>query len=592
MNTMPYLIRLAWRGAPVFALTGLLSLLNWGYVIPSALIIRAIFDAITGEAVVGLNLWTLIVIWTVANWFHTIVVVPFDGVSAKFLQGLIEGTLQRNLLETVLQSRPKGSTIGAGDVLNRFRDDVEALVQPVIQLTLIFGVGVSGIVAIYIMATIDPVITLVALLPGALIFGFTKALGGRIDALRQRSREATGKVSSSLGEFLGAVQAVQVANAEERAVEHFQRLSARRRSTDLKEGILDGLLGSVNRSTVVITTAVILALAAPLMRSGSFTIGDFALFVTMIGGNYMAFVMEWLGDFLAALRRSRVSLKRLVSLIPESPPKTLVRGGSLHMWGPIPEQPYTTKTTEHRLESIGLVGVTYRHPESGRGIEDVNLHVPRGSFVVVTGRIGSGKTTLLEVLLGLLDASEGDIRLNGRSVADTWNSFVPPVSAYTPQAPWLFSDTLRTNILMGLDANERRLASAIHLGVMEEDVRALEHGLSTVVGPRGVRLSGGQVQRTAAARMFVREPELLVFDDLSSALDVETERKLWDRLFKLPEITALVVSYRRAAFRRADKIIVLREGRVEAEGKLDDLLRESEEMQRLWAGDVRASEES
>ena len=123
-----------------------------------------------------------------------------------------------------------------------------------------------------------------------------------------------------------------------------------------------------------------------------------------------------------------------------------------------------------------------------------------------------------------------------------------------------------------------------------KDVIALEHGLNTVVGPRGVRLSGGQVQRTAASRMFVREPELLVFDDLSSALDVETERRLWDRLFNLPEITALVVSYRRAAFRRADKILVLSEGRVVAEGELDDLLRESEEMQRLWAGDVRASE--
>ena len=456
-------------------------------------------------------------------------------------------------------------------------------------MTLILGIAGSGVVAIYIMATIDPLITAVALLPGVLIFGFTKALGGRIDALRQRSREATGQVSSSLGEFLGAVQAVQVANAEERAVEHFQRLSAQRRSADLKEGVLDALLGSVNRSTVVITTAVILALAAPLMRSGSFTIGDFALFVTMIGGNHMAFVMEWLGDFLAALRRSRVSLQRLVLLIPESPPKTLVRGGSLHMRGPIPEHPYPAKTNEHRLESIDLVGVSYKHPDSGRGIENVNLNLSRGSFVVVTGRIGSGKTTLLEVLLGLLDANEGDIRLNGRSVADRWNSFVPPVSAYTPQAPWLFSDTLRTNILMGVDANDRRLASAIHLGVMEEDVRALEHGLSTVVGPRGVRLSGGQVQRTAAARMFVREPELLVFDDLSSALDVETERKLWDRLFKLPEITALVVSYRRAAFRRADKIIVLREGLVEAEGKLDDLLRESQEMQRLWTGDVRES---
>jgi ATP-binding cassette subfamily B protein len=106
-----------------------------------------------------------------------------------------------------------------------------------------------------------------------------------------------------------------------------------------------------------------------------------------------------------------------------------------------------------------------------------------------------------------------------------------------------------------------------------------------MIGPRGVKLSGGQRQRTAAARMFVREPELLVFDDLSSALDVDTERRLWERLFARPGLTCLVVSHRRAALRRADQILVLRAGEIIDAGTLLELLARCSEMQELWQGD-------
>lgn len=265
--------------------------------------------------------------------------------------------------------------------------------------------------------------------------------------------------------------------------------------------------------------------------------------------------------------------------------------------------PYPKKRPDDRLERLEVHGLTYRFPGTDNGIENINLSLARGSFTVVTGRVGAGKTTLLRTVLGLLPRDTGTITWDGVDIDDAATCFVPQRSAYTPQVPRLFIEPLRDNILMGLPEQQVDLAGALRMGVLEQDVALLERGLDTVVGPRGVRLSGGQVQRAAAVRMFVRDPELLVFDDLSSALDIATERSLWERLEARrsgpPEgqggrantaepspLTCLVVSHRRAALRRADQIVVLKAGRVDAVGTLDELLPVNHELQRIWRGDV------
>jgi ABC-type multidrug transport system fused ATPase/permease subunit len=234
------------------------------------------------------------------------------------------------------------------------------------------------------------------------------------------------------------------------------------------------------------------------------------------------------------------------------------------------------------LRRLQVRNLTHWFPDGGEGLEGVDLVVERGSFTVVTGKIGSGKSTLVRALLGLVPA-EGEVLWNGKIVDDPASFFVPPRSAYTAQVPRLFSESLADNIALGQHAARERLREAVQLAVLDPDLERLELGVDTMVGARGVKLSGGQVQRSAAARMLATEAELLVFDDLSSALDVHTETELWQRLLAQREVTCIVVSHRRAALRRADQILVMDRGRVVDRGGLSDLLERSDLMRSLWA---------
>lgn len=464
-----------------------------------------------------------------------------------------------NVLAGILRGFGRfGLPVPPGDAISRFRDEPPTITLGSMDGTAdLVGRGLFALVGGAVMWNIDPVLTVAAFVPVLVASAVSDALGTRSARHAAAARESTGQLSAYLGDLVGATLAVRVAGAAPHVVRRLGEIGDTRRRLSVRDRLFAEAVNAMNVHLVHVGTGAVLLIGAGRIRSGAFSVGDFALFVVFL--DQLTYLPAEIGRVLTELKRTRVSIDRLHALMPGEPRGAVVAPAPIYVRGPLP--PVPPPPPAERLERLDVMGLTCIHPTSGRGVTDVTLSLERGSFTVVTGSVASGKTTLLHAMLGLLPRDTGEIRWNDATVGDPATFLVPPRAAFTPQVPRLFSETLRANLLLGRRADAAAVDAAVRAAVLDDDVTALDSGLDTTVGRRGVKLSGGQIQRAAAARMFLRDAELLVLDDLSSALDVDTEAELWRRLLaRRGEVTCLIVSHSPIALARADQVVVLANG--------------------------------
>jgi ATP-binding cassette subfamily B protein len=287
------------------------------------------------------------------------------------------------------------------------------------------------------------------------------------------------------------------------------------------------------------------------------TVGKIAEFVMYI--QMLTFPVSAIGWTASMTQRAATSQKRINEFLLTAP---LVKNDM--------------QSKSFRLQgNISFHDAGFIYPHTGiHAVTNFSLQIKKGEKIAIVGRTGSGKTTLAQLMLRMYDVQKGMISYDGVPVDKISLDDLRSQISYVPQDIFLFSDTIRNNILFGKkDASEQDVADAARDAGILEEIKQFPNGFDTIVGERGVTLSGGQKQRISIARALVRNPEIVIFDDCLSAVDGKTENEIISNLYSyLQDKTAIIITHRIFSLLRFDKIIVMEEGKIAEQGTHDELI--------------------
>ena len=446
-----------------------------------------------------------------------------------------------------------------GDLMNRISEDVSK-VRMYYGPVLMYGTNavVLFIIIISYMYSVAPKLTLFSLVPLPILSVFIYKISDLINKKSTQVQESLSDLSSYSQESFSGISVLKSFNIQDIIFNKFDNYAFQSFKNSLSLAKIQAWFFPIILFLIGLSNLIVIYIGGKEFIDGNIEIGVIAEFIIYI--NMLTWPVTLVGWVTSIIKQAEASQKRINEFLES---KSSINDGTL-------------KIKKDEAKDVIFKNVSFKYDQTGIQIfNSFNLKVKAKETLGIIGKVGSGKTSLLDLISRIHDTSEGDIFIGSKNIKSLKLSELRKIISYVPQNNFLFSESIQKNIEFGNpNASEDDVKKAAVLSEIDSEIMKFDKGYDTILGERGVTLSGGQVQRLAIARSFIKDSEIYLFDDCFSSLDTDTEDRIIKNLknsFK--DKTLLIVSHRVSCVKNADSIIVLENGKIIQEGTHDLLIK-------------------
>jgi len=459
-----------------------------------------------------------------------------------------------------------------GDLMNRISEDV-GRVRMYIGPSIMYGLQLFTLflMLIPVMYSVSPKLTLFSLLPLPILSFSIYYVNNIIEHRSTQIQKSQSRLSTFVQEAFSGIRVLKSFNRETESIERFSKESNEYKRQSMKLTRVQSLFFPLVMALIGISTVLAVYAGSVEVINGSLTFGNVAEFVIYV--NLLTWPVTLLGWTSSQVQRAETSQKRINEFLKQ---KSDILSGPL-------EHPLAGK--------VEFKDVSFTYPDTGiTALKNVSFTVQPGESLAIIGKTGSGKSTIANLVARLYDVSKGEILMDGTDVRQFDLNALRTQLGYVPQDVFLFSDTIYNNIAFGLSLPDKeKIYQAAQDADVYDNIMAFQDQFETRIGERGITLSGGQKQRVSIARAIVREPKILMLDDVLSAVDTKTENTILSSLKKIMVgRTTIIISHRVSSAKLANKIIVLADGEIIEAGTHESLLSQKGSYYELYEKQTQA----